>query len=113
MYKVFKSRVEGLKDAVFESGTVKHAVQFTKTLQEIVDYIQIKYNSDVARMIRDVEHPVFKFPQQPIAQVITDSNGNPIQERFNKMEMYIWKKDRKLIHKQRAEFKKKIVFLII
>ena len=40
-------------------------------------------------MIREVERPVFKFPQQPTAQIITDANGNPIQERFNKMEMYM------------------------
>ena len=106
MHKAFKSRVEGLKDAVFESGSLKHAAQFTKTLEEIIDYIQIKYNSDVA-MIRDMECPVFKFLQQSMAQIVTDANGIPIQEIFNKMEMYIWKNKYSLVHNQRAEFKKK------
>ena len=38
-YKPFKSKVEGLEDAIFESGAVKHATQFTKTLEEIAKYI--------------------------------------------------------------------------
>ena len=59
--KAFKSRVVGLKDAVFDSKSVKHAVQFDKTLEEIADYVQVKYNNDVARMIRDVECPLFKW----------------------------------------------------
>ena len=54
-----------------------------------------------------MERPVFKFPQKPMSQVITNANGNPIQERLNKMEMYIWKKDYKFVHKQMAEFKEK------
>ena len=58
-------------------------------------------------MIRDVEHPVFKFPQQPAAQIETNTNGNPIQERFNEMEIDIWKKGHEVIHKQRREFKEK------
>ena len=36
VYKPFKSKVEGLEDAVFESGAVKHAAQF----EEIANYIQ-------------------------------------------------------------------------
>ena len=40
---------------VFECGAMKYATQLTKTLEEIADYIKIKYNSDVTRMIRDVE----------------------------------------------------------
>ena len=101
----YLKKVKGLKDTVFESVSVKHAVQFT----------QITLNSDVARMIRDVECPVFKFPKQPLAQIITDPNGKLIQERFNEMEMYIWKKDYELVHKQRAEFeeKEKRVLLIV
>ena len=104
-----------LENAVFKSGSVKHAAQFTQTLEEISDHIQVRYNDDVAKMIREVERPMLKFPQQPTAQIVMDSNGNPIQERFNEMEMYMWKKDYELIHNQRAEFeeKEKRVFPII
>ena len=39
-YEAFKSKVKGLEDAVFESGSVEHAAQFVKTLEEIADYVQ-------------------------------------------------------------------------
>ena len=39
-HKTFKSKVEGLDDAVFESGAVKHAAQFTKTHKEIAKYVK-------------------------------------------------------------------------
>ena len=44
-YKAFKGKVESLEDAIFESGEVKHAIQFTKMLEEIATYAQKKYNS--------------------------------------------------------------------
>ena len=59
-YKSFKSKVGGLKDAVFKSGAVKHAAQFTKRLEEIA-YVQKNYCSDVAKMTKDVEHPQFNI----------------------------------------------------
>ena len=57
MYETFKRKVEALKEAPFKSGAVKHAAQFTKTLQETAKYIYAKYiyakyNSDVARLIK-------------------------------------------------------------
>ena len=39
-YKPFKSKFEGLDDAVFESGAVKRAPQFTKTLNEIAKCVK-------------------------------------------------------------------------
>ena len=45
VYKAFKCKVKGLKDTMFESGAVKHAAQFTKSLKEI------------AKNFKDVEHP--------------------------------------------------------
>ena len=77
----------GLKDAIFKSRSVKHAAQYTKTLEKIADYVQVKYNNDVAKMIREVKCPIFKYPQQPSAQIVMDLIGNPIQERFHEMEM--------------------------
>ena len=37
LYKAFKSKIDGLEDTVFESGAMKHAAQFTKTLEEIAN----------------------------------------------------------------------------
>ena len=34
-YKAFKSKIEGLEDAVFESKDVKHADQLIKKLEDI------------------------------------------------------------------------------
>ena len=44
---------------------------------------------------------------QPAVQIVTNADGKPIQERFIEIDMYIWKKDYELVHKQRAEFKEK------
>ena len=40
VYKPFKSKVNCVEDAVFESGAVKHAAQFMKTLEEISNYVK-------------------------------------------------------------------------
>ena len=65
VYKTFKSKVEQFEDAMFENGSIKHATQFTKMLEEISKYVQVKYNSDVAHMIKDIKHSEFKFPECP------------------------------------------------
>ena len=39
MQDKLSNKVEGLEDAVFESGAVKHAAQFMKTLEEISKYV--------------------------------------------------------------------------
>ena len=58
-----------LEDAVFESGAVKHASQFKKRLEEIANYVQKKYNSNVAKMIKNVECPIFEFPVWPVPKL--------------------------------------------
>ena len=75
VYKAFKSKVDGLEEAVIESGAVKHAAQFTKTLEEIAKYVQKKYNSNVAKMIKHVERPKFDFPACPTPTIIFNSDG--------------------------------------
>ena len=104
IYKALKSKVDSLEDAVFESGAVKHAAQFTKTLEEIANYVQKKYNSDVAKMIKDVERSVFEFPARPLLKTILNSDGRITQEKVDEMDIYVWKKDYELIHSKKAEF---------
>ena len=81
-YKTFKSKMEGLEDAIFESGAMKHVTQFTKMLKEIADYVQIKYSSNAVWMIRDVECPNFSYPAEPVGCLVTS------EERKT-----MWKKD--------------------
>ena len=104
--------MDGLEDAVFENGAVKHAAQFTKTLEEIANYVQKKHNSDVAKMIKDVERPVLEFPARPIPKTILNSDGTITLEKVDEMDSYVWKKDYKLVHSKKAEVieKEKRVF---
>ena len=64
-FRSFKSSIPGLDDKIYKSGAVKHAAQFTKTSEEIADYVQTNFNSDVAEAIRNVKSPTFKMPTRP------------------------------------------------
>ena len=86
-YKAFKKKIEGLNIAVFKSRAVKYAAQFTKTLENIIDYVQIKYNSDVARMIRDVKQPIFTYPMQPVGCLVISKKEKTTWEKVNEMDM--------------------------
>ena len=35
------------------------------TPQDIANYVQIKYNNSIARLIRDAERPIFTYPTWP------------------------------------------------
>ena len=74
---------EGLEGDIFENGAVIHPTQFTKTLKELANYVQVKYSSNVARMIQNVERPVFKYPTRCIGS----------QEKVGEMAIFIWRKD--------------------
>ena len=50
-FKPFKSIIPGPEYKIYESGALKHAMQFTKTSEAIADYVQINFNSDVAEAI--------------------------------------------------------------
>ena len=65
-FKALKSRLEGLEYDVFESGSVKHAAQFTTMLEDIADYIKIKYNSNIVQMVR----AMFVFLARPTERII-------------------------------------------
>ena len=73
-------------------------------LEEIAKDIQKKDNNIVAKMIKDVECPQFNFPVHQVPQTITNADGTMTQEKIDKMDIYVWKKDYELIHKQKAEF---------
>ena len=62
-YKAFKSKIEGLEDISFESRAVKCVALFTNALEEITNYMQIKYNN-AAKMIGDVMRQTFNYPRR-------------------------------------------------
>ena len=43
--KPYKSKIMEIKGDVFKVGSSKNAAQFTKSLLNVADYIQIKYNN--------------------------------------------------------------------
>ena len=98
MHKTFKTKIEGLQDIVVESGAVKHAAQFTKMLENIAKYVQVKYNSDIARMIKDVELAEFNFPEHPVPWVISNEDETSTQEKIDEIDINIWKKDYVMVH---------------
>ena len=49
--KAFLSKVEAIKDDVFKMETIKNATQFSRSILNIVDYVQLKYNNEVGDSI--------------------------------------------------------------
>ena len=45
--KPFKSKIKSIEDDLFEVGSVKNAAQFLRSLLNIADHVQTKYNSEV------------------------------------------------------------------
>ena len=66
-------------------------------------------------MIKEVERPTFDFPVCPVYKTMMNPDGTTAQEKNDKMDIYIWKKDYELVHSRKAEFtkKEKRVFPII
>ena len=50
-----------------------------KTLEEIADYVQKKCNSNMAKMIKNVECPKFDFPAHPVQKFVVHSDGRMTQ----------------------------------
>ena len=61
----FKSKVKAIEDDVFNMGSVKNFVQFSRSLLKIADYVQLKFNSKVGDAMWDLKHPVFTYPEMP------------------------------------------------
>ena len=61
----------------------------------------------MAKTIKDVECPIFNFPAHPVPKIIANPDGTRTQQKVNKMDIYIWKKDYELICSQKADFIKK------
>ena len=106
-FRPFKSSIGGLEVSVFESGTVRHAAQFMKTVEAIAKYIQINFNSDVAEAIRKVKQPIFKLPTQPREKNVISNDGKIIKTGPDEMDVFIWNKGFEKRHKKQAELKKK------
>ena len=81
---------------------MKHAAKFTKTLGDITNYVQTKYNSNAARMIQDVERPLFTYTTLPVGCLVTLSHRMTTQEKVNEIDVYVWKKGFEKIHNKES-----------
>ena len=88
-YEAFKSELEGLQDAVFESGAVRLAAPFPNIPEDVADYVRVKYTGRVTRRIGEVERPMLAYPARPTAKTITLSDGTTTQEKADKMDVHI------------------------
>ena len=84
--------ISKVDDNIFEIGTVHYATQFTRLLMNIVDYVQIKYNSDMAEAIETIEAPTFTYPEKPTVSYVKDKTKNIIEIKAD--EWYIFMRRR-------------------
>ena len=106
-YKAFKRNLKGLEDFVFENRAMRHAAQFTNALNDFFDCIQIKFNSDVACMIREVEWQLLFYPARPTWRTMTLNDWTTTWEKADEMVDYFWKKAFKKRYNNEAEFEEK------
>ena len=97
--KPFKSKVKATEDDVF-------AAKFSRSLLNIADYAQLKYNNKVGDAIWDQKHPMFTYPEMPEEKVVIDKEGNQIIEQPNEMKVFMWKKHWNRLHTQETEYNK-------
>ena len=87
--KQHKSKISKIEDDVFEIGAVKHASQFSKSLQNVADYVQIKYNSDMAEAIRTMEEQVFIYPDKPTVTYVKDESGKETEIKPDESDYFM------------------------
>ena len=82
-------------------------------MEEVANYVQIKYNNDVAKIIRDMMRPSFNYPPRTEGQniLLQDDKDQKKQMRW----IYMLKKDYEKVCNKISEFeeKEKREFLIV
>ena len=73
---------------MFEMGSVKNAAQFIRSLLNIVDFVQMKYNNEVCKAIRILSKPTFIHLEMPWGVIKTDK-GNKKVTKPNFMEVFV------------------------
>ena len=57
-----------------------------------MDYVQIKYNSNVSCMVKEVELLTLIFPARPTWGIVTFEDRTTAHEKANEMDTYVWKR---------------------
>jgi hypothetical protein len=101
--KEFKSKVVGLEQHTFDVAGAKSAAQFTRSLEEIADYVQREYTKGggtIGSAIRDLQTPALVLPAEPTGTpaVAADPNAVPpilAQAAIppTRAEIFMWEQD--------------------
>ena len=91
-YKSFKSKVEGWKMQFSKVAMWNMPPNSPKRLRRYRSMLK-KYDSDVAKMMKDVERPKLKLPVCPVPWTVMNPDGTVTQEKIDEMDVYVWKKD--------------------
>ena len=70
--------------------SIKNAAQFTRSLLNIVDHVQMKYNNDVGEAIWMLTKPVLNYPPMPEETKKVGKDGNITVVKPNEMEIFMW-----------------------
>ena len=79
-------------DDAFELGVVMHAALFMRPLLNILNCIQIKFNSKVTKAIRKILNSSFEYPKKPETNYKSDGEINTIKIKPDEMKIFMWRK---------------------
>ena len=85
---------------------VKNAAQFSKSLFNIADYVQMKYNNKVGDAIRNLKHPTFIYLEDPEERFVLDKDGNKVYQPPDEIKVFMWKKQWEKISSHETDYLK-------
>ena len=94
----YKSKVQGLENDTFDVGTSSNPAKFSKSLQNIENYIQKTYKDpdDMVKTIQKMKKVSLSFHERPkkTDKDCCDNNRDPDPDAFD-MAVFAWKEDYK------------------
>lgn len=84
----FKGKTKEIEDDIFDLGGTHDAALFARSLKNISDYIQLKYNNDVSETVRNMKALTIAIPDPPKPK--KDATGNTIP--VSDTDFYLWKR---------------------
>lgn len=103
--KEFKGAEDALEGHVFDVGAAKHAAQFSKTLEEIANYVQRTYTSGggtIGQAIAEMQAPTINLPPQPGTPADPATGAPAIPP--TQVELFMWQEEFKTANKKQNTY---------